>query len=141
MLIKRLKLLWRVLKETGAYRTLVGFVVFFFIDAALIWILDPEVSSYSDALWYCYAVFSTIGFGDVVVGGMVAKLLSVLLTIYSIVAIAIITGAIVHYFTRLAEIRNKDTLSAIMDRLENLPELSKDELKEISERVKVLRKL
>ena len=141
MFLKRLKLLWRVLKDTGEYKTLLGFVVFFFVDSAFIWILDPEVNSYNDALWYCYAVFSTIGFGDVVVGGLVAKLLSVLLTIYSIIAIAIITGVVVHYYTQMAAIRNKETLSAIMDKLENLSELSKEELKDISKRVKVFRKL
>lgn len=28
--------------------------------------IEPEIHNYFDALWYCFSVISTIGFGDIV---------------------------------------------------------------------------
>ena len=49
----------------------------------------------------CYAVISTAGFGDIVVTTFAAKVVSVLLTAYSIVVIALVTGVIVNYYNQL----------------------------------------
>ena len=54
-----------------------------------------------------------------------------LLTAYSIVVIALVTGVIVNYYNQLIQIRQKDTLASFSDRLQRLPELSKEELEEM----------
>ena len=97
---------------------------------------DPEITNYGDALWYCYAVISTIGFGDVIVTSVIAKVCSVLLTVYSILVIALITGVVVNFYNQLLQVQQKETISAFADRLQRLPELSNEELKEISDNAK-----
>ena len=42
--------------------------------------IEPEIHNYFDALWYCFSVISTIGFGDIVVISIVAKILTILLS-------------------------------------------------------------
>ena len=64
--MKKIKLLWVILKRTRADKILLGFVAFLFVMAAILWIAEPGIDRYRDALWYCYAVFSTAGFGDIV---------------------------------------------------------------------------
>ena len=59
-----------------------------------------------------------------------------LLTAYSIVGIALVTGVIVNYYNQLIQIRQKDTLASFSDRLQRLPELSKEELEEMSANAK-----
>lgn len=59
-----------------------------------------------------------------------------LLTAYSIVVIALVTGVIVNYYNQLIQIRQKDTLASFSDRLQRLPELSKEELEEMSANAK-----
>ena len=59
-----------------------------------------------------------------------------LLTAYSIVVIALVTGVIVNYYNQLVQIRQKDTLASFSDRLQRLPELSKEELEEMSANAK-----
>ena len=49
--------------------------------------------------------------------------------------IAILTGIVVNFYNEILELRRKETLSAFLDRLEKLPELSHEELVEMSERV------
>lgn len=136
---KRLKIVFRILKVTGASQILDSYLVFVFMDAALIWIFEPTIKTYMDSLWYCYAVISTAGFGDVVVTAFIPKVLSVLLTIYSLVALAIFTGVVVNFFNQTIDMRNKETLTAFLDELESLPEMNEEELKDLSERVKHFR--
>ena len=134
--MKRLKMLKRILVSTHTSQILFSYVVFILLDAMLIYISDPNIHSYTDSLWYCYAVISTIGFGDVTVISPIAKLASVLLTIYSIVVIAIVTGVIVNYYNQIIQIKQRETLSAFIDNMERLPELSYEELCQVSNNVK-----
>ena len=137
---KKLKILWGILQHTNADKLLFSYCIFIFVTAALIWIFDPSIKSLGNALWYCYAVISTAGFGDVTVTTVIAKILSIFLTIYSLIVLAIVTGVVVNYYNQILEVRNKDTIAAFLDRLEELPDLSKEELAELSERVRQFRK-
>ncbi len=136
---RRIKILWNIIKETNTDKILYSFLLFVFAVAAAIWIFDPGVKTYGEALWYCYAVISTAGFGDVVATAFITRVLSVFLTVYSLLVIAIITGVIVNFYTRMTELKNKETLSVFLDQMERLPEMSKEELVELSEKVKQFR--
>lgn len=134
--MKKLRILRAVLKKTQADKIIAGFLGFFFLCALIVLLIEPDITRYSDALWYCYAVVSTIGFGDFVAVTFVGKLCSVLLTVYSLFVIAIATGVVVSFYQNLVEQQRKETTTLFLDKLERLPELSKEELKEISEKVK-----
>ena len=134
--MRRLRMLKRILSDAHTSQILFSYAVFILLDAMLIYISDPNIHSYADSLWYCYAVISTIGFGDITVISPIAKLASVLLTVYSVVVIAIVTGVIVNYYNQLIQIKQKETLSAFIDNMERLPELSHEELCQISDNVK-----
>lgn len=140
MRVNRLKLLGNILRHTGADRVLLSFTGFVFVDAALIWLFEPTIKTYGGALWYCYAVISTAGFGDVVVTSLIAKILSVVLTIYALLALAILTGVVVNFYNQVIEIRDKETIRSFMDQMERLPELSQEELETLSGQVKRFRK-
>lgn len=137
--MRRLKVLAGILKRTRADKILVGFIVFLFAVAAVIELAEPDINRYGDALWYCYAVISTAGFGDVVAVTFIGKICSVLLTVYAIFVTAIVTGVVVNFYTQMVEMQRKETLAMFMDQLERLPELSKEELESISQKVRKLR--
>lgn len=136
---KRIRILWNILEHTGANRLLYSYFLFIFVDAFLIMVFEPTIKTYGAALWYCYAVISTAGFGDVIVTAPAAKILSVLLTVYSVILLAIVTGVIVSYYNQIIERRDKETLVAFLDRLENLEELSEEEMRTLSNQVKHFR--
>ena len=137
--MKKLKLLWMILKRTKATQILSGYIVFLFVSAAIIQLVEPDINHYGDALWYCYAVISTAGFGDVVAVTFIGKMCSVLLTIYSLFVVAIATGVVVNFYTQMVEMQRKETLAMFMDQLERLPELSREELENISRKVRQFR--
>ena len=63
---------------------------------------------------------------------LLEKMCSVLLTIYSLFVVAIATGVVVNFYTQDVEMQRKETLAMFMDQLERLPELSREELENIS---------
>lgn len=134
--MKRLRVLRNILVRTKTDKILIAYVVFVLLSALLIVLFDPAITSYADALWYCYAVISTAGFGDVVATTFVSKILSLLVTMYSTIVIAIVTGVVVNFYTQIIEMQQKETITAFMDKLEHLENMSKEELKEISAKVK-----
>ena len=134
--MKRMKILRRVLRETGANKIWSGFLLLFFASAFIIWLLEPGMKTYGNALWYCYTVVTTIGFGDIVAQHPLSRILSVCLSISAAVAFALITGVIVNFYTQVTQLRHKDTLAALIDKLERLPELPPEELEEISCKVR-----
>ena len=111
--MKRIKVLAGILKRTRADKILTGFVAFLLVAAA--------------------------GFGDVVAVTFIGKLCSILLTVYALFVIAIVTGVVVNFYTQMVEMQRKETLAMFMDKLERLPELSREELENISEKVRKFR--
>lgn len=137
--MKKLRILGRLMKHTGADRILLGFLFFYIVCAFIIWLTEPQISTFWDAVWYCYAVITTVGFGDVVVTSHLSRIISMILSAYAVLVIAIITGVVVNYYNQIMEMRQSETITAVLDRLEQLPEMSKDELEELSGRIKTMR--
>ena len=134
--MKKLKVLRMVLKKTHADSLIIGFVVFFLIDALLILLVEPQITTYGQAIWYCYSVFSTVGFGDFIATTVIGRILSIILTLYTLLVVALVTGVIVAFYNDIVAMKYKASKAEILDKLEHLEDLSKEELAEISERIR-----
>lgn len=136
---KRNRALYIALKRTHVFETLSIFIFTFFAISYAIFLLDPAFSSYGTSIWYCFELITTIGFGETVATSTIGKLLSVFLSIYSIGIIAIVTSTMVTYHQVKVRTQKDDSLFFFMDQLEHLPELTPDELEELSKKIKQLR--
>jgi len=134
--MSKLRLLSIILKTSGMSKVLFSFLVFFLISAAIIWLVDPNVKSFFDAIWFSFAVVTTIGFGDIVVTNLFARIIAIILAVYGILVIAIITGIIVYYISEILKIKGTKGTSEFLHDLYNLDKLSQEELKELSARIK-----
>ena len=134
--MKNLRILVKLLRQTGAHKIWIGFVAFVLVCSVIVWLAEPGIETFGDGFWYCYAVVTTVGFGDVVAVTAVVRVLSVILSVYAVVVIAIVTGVVVSFYNQIRELRQKDSLAAILDTVERLPEMSKEELQEVSDKVK-----
>ena len=133
--MKKLRIIKNLLVQTKASKILLTYLFFLLFDALIIQAAEPSITTYRDALWYCYEVISTTGFGDINMTTAIGKIMSVLITVYSLLVISVVTGIIVNYYNQIIQLRQKDTLVAFLDKIERLPELSPDELEEISKNV------
>ena len=138
--MKRLRVLWVVLKRSGAYKALVAFLTVYLVCGLIIMLFDPGIESYGDALWFLWEVSTTVGLGDYTTISAVARIVTVICSIIAIITTAAITGVIVDYFSEMRQSQLGASLSEFLDKLERLPELDREELAHISQRVKEFRK-
>ena len=137
--MKKLRILRMVLHKTRADRLVLSFVLFLLAIAAVVWVAEPSIPTYGDALWFCYAVLSTSGFGDFTAVTFVGRICAVLVTIYSLFVVGIVTGVVVSYFQQTVQVQFEDSKVKFLDRLERLPELSREELEEMAAKARKLR--
>ncbi|EUC58116.1 hypothetical protein HMPREF0581_0184 [Mogibacterium timidum ATCC 33093] len=62
------------------------------------------------------------------------------MTLYEIIWIAILSGVIVSHYLEVITRREKITATEFLDKLEHLTELDKNELQELSDKVREFRK-
>ncbi len=127
-----------MLVETRADRIIYGFLAFFLISAFIVWLAEPGIKTYWDSIWYMYSVFSTAGFGDLVAVTVIGRILSIVLSVYTILVVAVVTGVIVAFYNDLVSVRYKASKAEIQDKLEHLEDLSKEELADLSRKIRTL---
>ncbi len=130
--MKKLRLLGKILRNTGADSVIIGFMGFMLLCGLLIWLREPEIRTFGEALWYCFTAVSTIGFGDVVVHTTLSRVLTVLMSVYAVAALAIFTAVVVNFFQQVIARGKKEALEAFLEKAERLPELSREELEALA---------
>ena len=96
----RLDLLREIVQKTYAAEIIFGLLLL--IASFSFVLLYTDTASFNDeytnALWYCFAVVTTIGFGDMTATSTIGRILSVILGIYGIIVVALITSIIVNFY-------------------------------------------
>ena len=124
------------MKHTGTLMVYVNFLWFLCGASAILAVVEPGIETFRDGLWYCFVAATTIGFGDICVVTTVGRITTVAVGLYGILMTAMVPGVVVSYYMEYLKIREKETISAFLEQLERLPELSREELEELSERAK-----
>lgn len=128
----RLDLLRDIVKQTYAAEIIFGLVLLIVSFSWVLMYMDPAFTHFSDALWYCFAVVTTIGFGDMTATSTVGRILSVILGIYGIVVVALITSVVVNFYGEMkkAEPGEEEALPEGAQAAGNPPEPPAEEAKE-----------
>ena len=93
-----LKALGKVVRQTYAAEVIAGLLLLIFAFSYILRFVEPNLNSLGDALWYCFAIVTTIGFGDITASSLIGRVLSVTLGIYGIIVVALITSVIVNFY-------------------------------------------
>ena len=129
--MKKLRTLADVLRQAGFVRITGLFLVFYLLCSTAVWLSEPTTLTFGDGLWFSFETVSTIGFGDIPAETPVARAITVVLSVISI---------FYNYCNTLIKLRQKDTMARFMDDLEHLEELDRDELADLSRRVREYRR-
>ena len=95
--------LLEVLKETYAKEILSGLILAIITASFLLVFIEPQIASFGDGIWYCFALVTTIGFGDFAAETALGRLISIIVGIYGIIVVALITSVIVNIYTEKKE--------------------------------------
>ena len=100
--IEKVKLLVNILVKTHTIDVLICLLSFMIAFSFILPQLEVNITNFWDALWYCFTVITTIGFGDFVAASKIGRILTVILGIYGIVVVAILTSVIVNFYNEVS---------------------------------------
>ena len=136
----KFKVFFNIIKKTFAAEILMGLVVLIVAFSIVFVMVEPDITNFGDALWYCFAIVTTIGFGDYHTVTVFGRILSVVLGIYGIVVVALLTSIIVNFYNEVsrkvdAEEYRKEARKAMVE-IEEI----KEDVQELSDKNKELDK-
>ena len=99
----KVKLFLDILIQTHTLNVLLCLFAMIIAFSFLFPMFEENIPTYWDAMWYCFTVITTIGFGDFYAATVVGRVLTVLLGIYGIVVVSILTSVIVNYYGALTK--------------------------------------
>lgn len=125
-----------IIRAAGLVPWAAAFAIGFVLATCTVAACEPGIRSLGDAAWLMFQVVTTIGLGDFTCATLPGRLSAIVLSVYSVFFLALITGAVVSYCQERMAARRDESVAHFIDQLEHLPELSRDELAELSEKVK-----
>lgn len=137
--MKILKRLYFILRSTKVLRFFWWFLLVLFVVGVVLCFIEPQIKTVGDGFWFLYAAATTIGFGDLCVVTPLGRILTIFVSMMGILVVAMIPGVVVSYYTEFIRRHQEETVSLFMEKLEHLPELSPEELTELSEKIKKMR--
>lgn len=120
----KLDVVIKIIRKSLVKEIVLGLLILVILCSVYFTIVEPNLTSYVDALWYSFAVITTIGFGDIYVTTTLGRILSVILGISGIVVVALFTSFIVNFYN---EMNQKRVERHLKKQIEDNEEDKKDE--------------
>lgn len=127
-----------VIRAAGLVSWSVVFLVIYLVASFAVAAVEPGIRTFADGAWLMFQVATTIGLGDFTCTTLIGRICSIVVSVYSVFFLALITGACVNYCTERMRFRRDRSVAQFIDQLEHLDELSREELAEISKKVRRL---
>ena len=97
------KVLEKIIRKTYVIEFVFGMLLLIVAFSIVLQRTEASIETFMDGLWYCFAIVTTIGFGDYTAVGLVGRFLSVILGIYGIIVVALITSVIVNFYNEVKD--------------------------------------
>ena len=94
----KVKVLFKIIIHTYSLEVIFGLLTLMVAFSLVFMVYEPNITNFGDALWYSFAVVTTIGFGDYAAQTLVGRILTVILGIYGLLVVAILTSIIVNFY-------------------------------------------
>ena len=109
----KLNTLVKIMFRTYALEIIFGLLTLIVASSLILMYEEPTMTYFPNALWYCFTVVTTIGFGDFYATTLIGRLVTVVLGIYGIIVVAVITSIIVNFYNETKGKEDKKELKDI----------------------------
>lgn len=93
-----LKPVFGVINTNGLNRVITITFVLIFVSSVPIYLVEPNIGTYEDALWWSTVTATTVGYGDLSPETGIGRGIAVILMIVGIGLIGMVTGSVATYF-------------------------------------------
>ncbi len=93
----------KIIRKTYVIEVVSGMLLLMVAFSIVLRSSEASIETFADGLWYCFAIVTTIGFGDYTAVGFVGRILSVILGIYGIIVVALVTSVIVNFYNEVKD--------------------------------------
>lgn len=114
----RAKVLFKIVVKTFALEILFGLFTLIISFSLILSFIEPDIKTFADGLWYCFAVVTTIGFGDIVAETFIGRILTIILGIYGVLIVAVLTSIIVNFYNETSGKNDAKELKEIKKEVE-----------------------
>lgn len=109
----KVKVLFKVILNTFSLEILFGLLTLIVCFSLVFMKVEPNITTFPDALWYCFAIVTTIGFGDLVAVTPIGRILSVCLGLYGLIVVAVITSIVVNFYNETSGKKDQKEIKEI----------------------------
>ncbi len=101
----RLDILKEIVQQTYIVEVIMGLLLLMIAFSFALKLTDEAFPTFWDGLWYCFAVVTTIGFGDITPTTLVGRAMTVVLGVYGIVVVALLTSIVVNFYGEMKRVK------------------------------------
>ena len=129
----KLNIVSKIIKKSMVNEIILALLILIVLCSIYFTVVEPRLISYVDALWYSFAVVTTIGFGDVSVVTTFGRILSVILGISGIVVVALFTSFIVNFYNEMNKKREERMIQKLLKETKEIENIEEEIEKESEE--------
>jgi len=102
----KMDIFWKVVRKTNATEILFGMLLMIIAFSLVLPILEDGIPDFGSALWYCFAIISTIGFGDVAAVSILGRIMSAILGICGLVVVSVVMSIVVNFYNETKDLKD-----------------------------------
>lgn len=99
--------------------------------ATVVWVVEPGIGSFADAVWWSTVTATTVGYGDLAPQNGLARVVAIVLMLVGIGTIGMLTGSIATYFLGDDDGAADPDIEHIRERLRSWSSLSEAERRRV----------
>ena len=104
----KMDVLRKIVRKTYAAEILFGMLMLIVAFSIVLPQFESGIPSFEDALWYCFAIVTTIGLGDFTAATLPGRAISAILGLYGIIVVALVTSIIVNFYNETKNTADPD---------------------------------
>ncbi len=130
---------FKIIKTNKLDKVILFTILIVIISAIPIKMIEPNINTYEDGLWWAVVTATTVGYGDISPETGIGRVIALLLMLFGIGLLGMITGSIATFFLG-GEKKESTAVTFIKKELSRIDELTKEDIDTIIlilERMKV----
>ena len=93
--------LLKIIRKTYTIEILFGMVILVIACSFYFSMMEENIKSFGDGLWFSFSLITTIGLGDITVIAPFSRVLAIILGLYGLIFVASITSVIVNFYNEV----------------------------------------